>query len=1545
MASLSRNSGARSLPRLILFSALLLIIISSFSFADILTPEKLEKSIAYCRALTAGSYPEWQGAEFTKNVTYYDMDGVPMAYEYVVRKDNIYLGFITLGARDEFYPFFEYGDTLPPSSKLAGALDAAREQGCTPEETQFVFLPPFDYMVSIKPEGVAAPDVSSDLLVHLDSAEVCPMSDVSARLKKFTTFSPEYLDKVKGFWRQYVLSSKDLPSVKQGADVYVAKLINTEARNYEYTWYKGCGPTSIAMMLSYYGGAWGYRNFWYDGPEAFDWCSYVGANGCYTIRDLHDKIVEMAQNIGDGLGHPEPDLGGPGYDGCILDFYGIYPDTAQMTIEAVAGFYSYIFTTDTLWHNGAGVSQGIITALQAQIDTNHPVYFSVASYTSSPPDTPGSWGTHAVLGVGYNYSGGLHSVIYHTTWGQGKRIAAMEHFSDWGIITAAPLGFSNTSPDLTEPSVAPLSGPPNTEFTFSIHYYDRDEANFYVDDTPDFEPFLAGDDNGGNWAEGSQQRDYKGDLIANNGLIDYEAWNDTGDHCSDDTWYSNPSSDPWPDPTDWYSSQYTPYNPKDGDSFIDLNSNLLWEAERFDDVNCNGIWDGDNGPYEAWVVVDEVQYPMLMVGDPATDKRSDCYYDAKIHLGSGVHEYYFYFKDGNGGTARLPARGDVYKNVRVGEQYNAAPILTDAGVTPTTGSRISLFTYSVHYEDTDGDAPGNPFVFIDDVPYQMWLTTGTADNGVYKYETFLAEADHEYYFLFDDIYGKATRWPSAGCIDGPIVLGGGQVPMLSDGLVSPRYPLFETLVTYTVRYTSPHDYMPINSTVVIDGSAFEMTFLEGVTNAGVPTTVPGLADFENGATYFFSTTDLSLGSHNYYFSFIDEAGGSGRLPTKGVISGPDVSGTNTPPVLSQGMVDPASGTTLTEFMFTARYSDINFNPARDVILYLDGTAYDMSFQSGTPENGIYGVPVTGLSDGLHSYYFYAWDSQGAGARLPQTEGEEFEGPFVRKTNIPPTLTNPLVTPTAGGFFERYVFSVHYFDGQGDSPHLMSVWLDGEEHPMTLTSGMDYDGTYGYAASPGTLSTGDHYYYFFANDGFGGTARVPESGYFIGPTVEYGDEAAIPYWLVEKTISPNYETSIVMTNVGVDPVTVEVSLTRYNGEPLMPHLVQVAGNETVLLKMSEVPGVNQSDAGTGNINWKNGKIVVWSKLDAGPMVAMDLTGARPGPLRLPFWQVIRSDIGTRADGIYYDTFLAFGNQYDRDVEAEITLYDEFGADLDVINVDIAPLGTRTVLFSETILDTEIGSAELVFSDPIRVWAVMLNKIRGGGIQIPVLDNPDMSPYFLPMWRNQPRMNLDTYVLFSNLGEKPATPQIRFYNDPGIIRGADLAAVPAGGMSIVQASRCTMSGESGWGRAIWADDADLGVFAVWLDASRSQFYSVPSSKSFEPPFYIPYWEFNAALNQETFIWVRNPNDVPVPGKIEVYDRHGYLAAQPFEFEIIPGGLYELQVSEANSVGYGSIKITTNLIDPLPLIAWGMLWNQSNANGCLIKAQKSLGQTVIN
>ena len=101
------------------------------------------------------------------------------------------------------------------------------------------------------------------------------------------------------------------------------------------------------------------------------------------------------------------------------------------------------------------------------------------------------------------------------------------------------------------------------------------------------------------------------------------------------------------------------------------------------------------------------------------------------------------------------------------------------------------------------------------------------------------------------------------------------------------------------------------------------------------------------------------------------------------------------------------------------------------------------------------------------------------------------------TNTAPVLSAGGVDPGTGDPTTTFTFSVDYEDADGDSPTTIEVDIDGTAFAMTLFSGSADNGTYQYST---TLSAGSHNYFFYCEDGQGGSDREPSSGTATGPTV-------------------------------------------------------------------------------------------------------------------------------------------------------------------------------------------------------------------------------------------------------------------------------------------------------------------------------------------------------------------------------------------------------------------------------------------------------------
>jgi len=135
-----------------------------------------------------------------------------------------------------------------------------------------------------------------------------------------------------------------------------------------------------------------------------------------------------------------------------------------------------------------------------------------------------------------------------------------------------------------------------------------------------------------------------------------------------------------------------------------------------------------------------------------------------------------------------------------------------------------------------------------------------------------------------------------------------------------------------------------------------------------------------------------------------------------------------------------------------------------------------------------------------------------------------------------------VSPSSGNTDTDFYWYVHYYDADGDLPSIKNVYIDANSYEMELEpgSGSASNGTYIYG--PMNLSVGSHDYFFFFTDGQGGSARLPSSGTFFGPSVsesevkttvpnvvgmsQSGAESAITSaGLTVGTITPGYSSTV------------------------------------------------------------------------------------------------------------------------------------------------------------------------------------------------------------------------------------------------------------------------------------------------------------------------------------------------------------------------------------------------------------------------------------
>jgi hypothetical protein len=207
---------------------------------------------------------------------------------------------------------------------------------------------------------------------------------------------------------------------------------------------------------------------------------------------------------------------------------------------------------------------------------------------------------------------------------------------------------------------------------------------------------------------------------------------------------------------------------------------------------------------------------------------------------------------------------------------------------------------------------------------------------------------------------------------------------------------------------------------------------------------------------------------------------------------------NTNPVLTSGYVTPTSGYTGTEFSFYVNYYDENGDAPTSINVYIDDTPYTMSLYSGSAANGAYRYQTNALERGTHNFYFECQEANGGSDKEPVLWG--IGQPTV--LNKAPTLSDGYVTPTDEFIYEVFNFYVTYVDDDGDTPTMTSVYIDDVSFSMDLYSGTGENGTYHYSTD--FIDAGEHNFYFYFEDGFGGTKRLPSSGKLFLTAYKCGD---------------------------------------------------------------------------------------------------------------------------------------------------------------------------------------------------------------------------------------------------------------------------------------------------------------------------------------------------------------------------------------------------------------------------------------------------------
>ena len=123
----------------------------------------------------------------------------------------------------------------------------------------------------------------------------------------------------------------------------------------------------------------------------------------------------------------------------------------------------------------------------------------------------------------------------------------------------------------------------------------------------------------------------------------------------------------------------------------------------------------------------------------------------------------------------------------------------------------------------------------------------------------------------------------------------------------------------------------------------------------------------------------------------------------------------------------------------------------------------------------------------HSYDL----SKGGGSYWKGQYTETFSS---RPEVVIPSLPSGAVIPYTGNADTLFTFIANYYNPRGDAPAQALVYIDGQPHPMSLSTGSAANGSYRFTS---TLPTSNHEHYFYFTFP-GGSARLPQQGGYNYP---------------------------------------------------------------------------------------------------------------------------------------------------------------------------------------------------------------------------------------------------------------------------------------------------------------------------------------------------------------------------------------------------------------------------------------------------------------
>ncbi len=217
--------------------------------------------------------------------------------------------------------------------------------------------------------------------------------------------------------------------------------------------------------------------------------------------------------------------------------------------------------------------------------------------------------------------------------------------------------------------------------------------------------------------------------------------------------------------------------------------------------------------------------------------------------------------------------------------FNLSAIQVESAGEPNgVGQLGQPFTVNVKYTSATGKVPTVANAVIDSTPYPMTYVKGSPTTGMtYQYTTsWLSQGDHLFQFQFNDGTGLQLFQEYTFSISSIV---------MRNSAVSPTSGTTTTPFTFSTVYHGPS--LPTQADVVVDGTAYPLTYVSG--------------DPAAGATYS-ATMTLAAGKHDFAFYATDGTDAWSDPQTPAVYRGLTVTAAGHPLIRSTIVAPRTAGT-------------------------------------------------------------------------------------------------------------------------------------------------------------------------------------------------------------------------------------------------------------------------------------------------------------------------------------------------------------------------------------------------------------------------------------------------------------------------------------------------------------------------------------------------------------------------------------------------------------------------------------------------------------